>query len=299
MDLKALEAFCSIAEHGSLTRAAAARGLAPSALSRRIAGLEAELGGRLFHRTGRGAVPTELGARLQARARTVLVEAEALFDDARNARANPAGIVELACVPAVARPLVSMLCSRLRRDYPRIRLRAQEAYSGQVEEMLASGRIDVGAFNRYGRGKVNGAELIVTAPIVLVAPRDLLRVRGAEVPFRMLAGLPLVLPPQPNALVAVLRDLALRQQIDLDIALEAGSVTLIRDAVVAAGLCTLIPLHLAQRDYRDENFAVVRVVKPAISQKTWLALTTQRPATFAARTVARLARELAPRLVRP
>ena len=53
-DLRALRAFASVAEHGSLTRAATALEVAQSALSRRITALEKELGGRLFHRTGRG-----------------------------------------------------------------------------------------------------------------------------------------------------------------------------------------------------------------------------------------------------
>lgn len=36
-------------------------------------------------------------------------------------------------MPVVARPLVSALLRRLRSDYPRIRLRVTEGYSGQVE----------------------------------------------------------------------------------------------------------------------------------------------------------------------
>lgn len=46
-------------------------------------------------------------------------------------------------------------------------------------------------------------------------------------------------------------------------------------------------MHFAQRDYRDDEFVVARIIKPAIVHRTWLALTTQRPATLAARTVAR------------
>jgi LysR family nitrogen assimilation transcriptional regulator len=294
IDLDDLAAFCSIAEHGSLTRAAAALGVAQSVLSRRTAALETELGGRLFHRTGRGVVPTELGARLQPRARNVLAEAEALKLDAHGAHSSPAGVVEIALVPAVARPLVSALCSHLRERYPRIQLRAQEAYSGQVEEWLANGRIDLGLFNRYGRGRVRDAELVLTSDVVLVASRKLLDSTPATIAFRALQGLPLVLPPAPNALVSIIRDLAQRQHMALAVALEASSALLIRDAVAAAGLCTLVPVHLARRDYPGAEFVVARIVKPGIVQRTWLALTTQRPASIAARTVARVARELAP-----
>lgn len=294
LDPRALRAFCSVAEHGSLTRAAAVLGVAQSALSRRIAALERLLGGRLFHRTGRGTTPTELATRLQPAARAILAESGALIEAARGERASPSGTVELGLVPAASRPMVSALLTRLQRDYPRIRLRAIEGYSGQIEDGLARGSFDIGLFNRYGRGKVRGAELYLEADIVLVAPRGRRPSRATELPFRALADLPLVLPPRPNSLVSALSDLALRQHIRLHIALEAGSPALIRDAVANAGLSTLVPEHLAQREYAGGAFSVARVVKPSLHQKTWLAYTTQRPASLAARVVGRLIRELAP-----
>lgn len=291
IDLDALRAFARVAELGSLARAATALEVAQSGVSRRIATLEAALGGRLFHRTGRGVTPTALGARLLPRARAVLAELDALAEDARGESASPSGTVDLGLVPAVSRPLVAALTRRLRREAPRIRLRALEAYSGQIEEWLADGRIDIGLFNRYRRGAVRGAELFLESDIVLVRAGRAGRL--ADVPFRALAGVPLVLPPRPNSLVAAVLDLAARHQVRIDLALEAGSPALIRDAVERAGLATLIPQHLAAREYTG-GFTAARIVKPALHQRTWLMLTTRRPATLAARTVGRILRELAP-----
>ncbi len=291
-DLRALRAFASVAEQGSLTRAATTLEVAQSQLSRRIAALESELGGRLFHRTGRGTQPTELAAALLPRVRAMLADADALRAEARGESQSPAGTVDLALVPAVARPLTSLLSARLRREFPRIRLRVREAYSGQVEEYLAAGRADIGLFNRYGRGNVRGAELFLQSGIVLVAARGTAGVHGREIAFRALGGVALVLPMRPNSLVSMVSDLAARHQVQLDIALEAGSPVLIHDAVVHAGLATLVPAHLAEREYAGDGFVRARLVKPAIQQRTWLALTTQRPAGVAARTVARLVREL-------
>jgi DNA-binding transcriptional LysR family regulator len=292
MDLKSLEAFSMITELGSLTRAAAALGIAQSVLSRRISSLEVELGGRLFHRTGRGVVPTDLGQRLAVRARNVIVEADALLDEARGAQASPAGIVDIAFVPAVARPLLTQLLTRLRSEFPRIRLRAQESYSGQIEELLANGQVDIGVFNRYSRGNVSGGELIVTSDIAVVAPRAHYTIRGAEIPFRSLQGLQFVLPPMPNPLVAAARDLAQKHRFELDVVLEAASATLTRSAVTHSGLCSLAPLHLAQREYGSADVTVARIVKPSITQRTWLVVTAHRPASLATRTVLRIAHEL-------
>jgi len=140
---------------------------------------------------------------------------------------------------------------------------------------------------------VRGAELLLQSDIALVMPSAGHGMPPGDVAFRALRDLPLVLPPRPNALVARLTDLAARQRIALDIAFEAGSSALIRDAVAHAGLSTLVPRHLAERDYGDAGFDVRKVVKPAIRQQTWLATTSHRPATGAARVVAHAIREIA------
>jgi LysR family nitrogen assimilation transcriptional regulator len=146
---------------------------------------------------------------------------------------------------------------------------------------------------------VRGAEAYLTSDIVLVTRREGSPIRGTTVPFRALEGLPLVMPLRPNPLVSAASDLAMRQRFVLDIVLEAGSAAIVRDAVLGAGLATLVPENLARREYPPETFVTARVVRPALHQKTWLAFTTQRPAGLAVRAVGRLVREMAAGLDRP
>ena len=63
-DLPTLAVFAEVVERRSFTAAAAAVGLAKSAISRRIASLERRMGVRLLQRTTRTVTPTEEGQRL-------------------------------------------------------------------------------------------------------------------------------------------------------------------------------------------------------------------------------------------
>jgi LysR family nitrogen assimilation transcriptional regulator len=144
---------------------------------------------------------------------------------------------------------------------------------------------------------MRGAELLLQSSVSLVAPRGVYPVQDGEIPFSALRDLPLVLPTQPNKLVATVTDIATRQRFALRVIFEASTGALVRDAVEQTGLCTLVPLHQAQRDYAAGNFTVARIIKPVIQQKAWLVLSTQRPASRAARVVARLVRELAGHIV--
>lgn len=75
MNLKQLEVFIAVAESSSFSRAAELTYLTQSTVSQHISALENEFGLKLLDRTGKGALLTEAGKLLLARARRVLTEA--------------------------------------------------------------------------------------------------------------------------------------------------------------------------------------------------------------------------------
>lgn len=82
MDLDALRIFLKVAELSSLTKAGQHLGVSKSQVSRKIAALETELGGRLFHRTTRALRVTADGEALLPSAERIVREAdeiEAMF----------------------------------------------------------------------------------------------------------------------------------------------------------------------------------------------------------------------------
>ena len=76
-----LRYFLAVAQSGSLTEASARLHVAASALSRQIAGLEAQLGTPLFERHPRGMVLTAAGEILRAHARRAELDALRALED--------------------------------------------------------------------------------------------------------------------------------------------------------------------------------------------------------------------------
>jgi len=106
MDLVgACRAFVCVSERGSFTLGAAAARIPQSVASRRIAALEADLGGRLFDRTARRVRLTPFGVDVLPAAKRVVQAAEALEHDARRAGRRPLrlAVPESCGVRAVAR----------------------------------------------------------------------------------------------------------------------------------------------------------------------------------------------------
>lgn len=295
MDIKQLKTFVEVATNGSYARTAAIVGVAQSALSRQVSALERAIGDRLFHRTGRGVVLTELGERMLPRARALVADAEAWTDAARGERAEPHGEVTLGAVPVASRGLIAAIAGEIRNSFPGIRLRALEGYSGQVEEWLASGRVEIGIYNRYRRGRVANAEVLARTEVHLITRRSHPMARRREVAVRALAEVPLALPVRPNSLTSVLTGLAASQHFEIDIRFEAGSTPLIRDVMLASDLATISPREVFSREIAAGELSAVPIVRPKILQTTWMSMSSHHPPSEAARIVARLIRQMAAR----
>ncbi|HET9651194.1 MAG TPA: LysR family transcriptional regulator [Usitatibacter sp.] len=297
MDLRQLRLFADVADVGSLTKVAVMRGGVQSALSKQLAALEAEIGGKLFYRTGRGVVPSELGQAILPRVRSLLREADQLRDESRASSGLPFGRVTIGIQSSAARPLATQLFVAARERYPGIQLRIVEGFSGHIEEWLASGRADIGILNRYGGDKSRRDDALLKVALCLVGPRGDALTARRSVRFASLAGEPLVLPGLPNGLRVTMDEAAARGGIRLDVAVEVDSLVIIKDVVASGGVRTILPLHAVAAEVARGELQAAPLVDPPLARSLVIATTTQRPLTRAGREVARLVRGLVGELV--
>ena len=80
LEFRHLRIICSIADCGSLTRAAASLRLTQPGLSAQLARIERALGGELFSRAQSGVIPTAFGEEVLSRARAVLPTVDELLE---------------------------------------------------------------------------------------------------------------------------------------------------------------------------------------------------------------------------
>lgn len=286
--LEDLRHFALAVEHGSLTAAATAAGVAQSALSRQLSRLEDTLGGRLLHRTGRGVLLTELGLQVLPRAQALLADAGTLVEEASGQLRQPAGVVNVGLLPSMVRPMTGRLFERVRQTFPDIRLRVFEAYSGHIEVMLSEGVIDVGTFNRYRPLRRERQDAVLTSPLCLVAAPGGPHTGKPSVRFAALSGLPLVMPMRPNSLRALFEKVASQRRLPMDVVLEVSSATAMKDAVMSSRLYATLPAHAVQEEIARGLLEVLPITHPAIHQTTFIDVTRRRPASAAVREVARL-----------
>lgn len=297
MTLDQLEVFDLVAQLGSFSKAAKNGDIAQSLISRKLGQLESEWGDHLFHRTGRGVVLTEFGQRIQPHVQLLLAQAQRLRDEVKDAAGVPIGVVHIGVLPSMSRQLVTELFSRIKALAPAVKLQITEGFSGQLDEQLSSGRLDIAVINRYGKGQNAGDEILGTADTFLVgAPCRLL---GSEtIQFRELEGIPLVLPTSPNGLRTVLDQVARQKGIHLDVALEVDTLSGMKDVAMAGHAFTILPFLAVDREVASGRLQAARLSNPGIPRTISLCVTRQRSLSRAGRFVLSEIRELVPVLLK-
>lgn len=119
--LDALYYFAKVVDHGGFAAASRALGIPKSRLSRHVEALEQRLGLRLLQRSTRRFTVTDIGRDVHRHALGMLAEADAAFDVAATALAEPAGLLRIACPPAIASGMLGPVLPDFMARYPRLR----------------------------------------------------------------------------------------------------------------------------------------------------------------------------------
>jgi DNA-binding transcriptional LysR family regulator len=121
-DLRDLQAFCLIVDHGSLTAAARLLGETKGAVSRRLARLESHLQVALVHRSPRLVQPTEEGLLYRRRVGQALELLDHATSALHEARGQPRGRIRLTAPPDIAHTLLAPAFARFGETHPEVSL---------------------------------------------------------------------------------------------------------------------------------------------------------------------------------
>ena len=174
-DLRGLLVFAHVVETRSFTKAAQRLAITRSAVSKHIAGLEAELGVQLLVRTTRKLSLTDVGERVYESCARIAQDVESAREAALTHSTQVAGHLRIAASLALGRDYVVPLISEFLQLHPHTtaELLLSDAFADLVED-----RIDVAL--RVGRIRESSlvTRRLATARLVLCAAPSYLRQRG-------------------------------------------------------------------------------------------------------------------------
>jgi DNA-binding transcriptional LysR family regulator len=144
MDLRHTRTFVTVAELGTVSKAALRLRIAQPALSRQIDALEQELGLRLFDRVGRRLRLTGEGEQLLADCRGLLNYADEVVERAQVIKRGDTGTLKVAASPQHIESVLSQFLHRYSQRYPDVEVKLIEAPGFEIHAMLERGEVHLG-----------------------------------------------------------------------------------------------------------------------------------------------------------
>jgi DNA-binding transcriptional LysR family regulator len=143
MELRDLEYFVSVAEHGHLGRAADSLGLTHPALSKSLARLEGVMQVKLFRRSQSGMALTAEGTLLLSRARELRLSLRNVASEVTDLSRGRAGHIKIGLGPVIDNELVMSSIRHLMEESPRLAMKVVVSDGDEIEPALRSGELDV------------------------------------------------------------------------------------------------------------------------------------------------------------
>lgn len=133
----------AVLQTASFSRAASVVGVTQSAITKSVADLERQLGFPIFHRTSRGALPTEQGREFLDRASRLMADFVDLLEAGSKSQDPYRGVLRIGIFPAALEWMFTDALASLVRKRPSVRLQITTGASERGLQLLSRGDIDI------------------------------------------------------------------------------------------------------------------------------------------------------------
>ncbi|MEA2782061.1 MAG: LysR family transcriptional regulator, nitrogen assimilation regulatory protein [Rhodospirillaceae bacterium] len=260
IDLRRLRYFIAVCEHGGFSRASNSIGIAQPSLTRQVKLLEKEIGLPLINRTGRGAEPTEEGRFLLNGSRQHIEGLNDLVRELRRRTSTFSGEVVIGVCPTIAPFFLDDLKSHIRETHPSITLSVIEAHSGDLQNLMASNKLDLSITHRPTAPM--GADFVelFSESLVLVSAyspeQDQCSRTLAEI-----SRMKLILPSVNHELRRIIDRVCAASSVSLRPDLELDSLDAIKAVIVGKPMQygTILPFHSVKQEVNNRQLCCYRI----------------------------------------
>lgn len=232
MNLNHLRVFASVAQHGSLTRAARALHVSQPAVSKQLGDLESDLGAVLVDRLPRGVRLTAAGEVLFAHAQRILNAERAAESELRDLVELDAGRLSIGASTTVGSYFVPSLFGELHRSHPRVQLELHIANTSAIQDAVLDNRLDLGLTEGFVSSDALSVEKLAADELVAIAAPGHPALERAPLPARALVTLPLLMREPGSGSRDVVEAALLERGLRAQPIMALGSTEALKNAVL-------------------------------------------------------------------
>ncbi len=282
MDLRQIEYFVALYDERSITKAAARLNVVQPALSMQISRLERTFKAKLFDRTSRGVVPTDIGRTFYGFCQKILSDVYEARRYLRDASGNVSGDVTIGLMPSVANSVLPNALMDYKASYPDVRLRIVEAYSASLLDQLNSGKLDLAIVNNSSSFERIAITPLFRDYLVLVTRYKREKRLRSQIPSHRIQDFRLALPSKRQGMRVLIDSVLASKGIELKPEIELDSLGPTLELVRESDWATILPVVAVQRALDRRLLRSRRIVDPEIPREVVVAAPVTRSPSLAA-----------------
>jgi len=291
MELRQIRYFVTVAEAGSLTRAATQLHISQPALTENIKNLEEELGGKLFFRNRSGMILTEIGVAFLAYASSLLNLANQAISIIKDAQDVPVGRVTFMFPASIGGLVAGELFNTASKLFPGIELRLMEFTTDFAEQIFAANLCDFVVTFDHSHSESFHVKLLLKEQLFL-ATKFRSKQQSAQLEFGKLGQYPIMAPHKHRGVLPILMEIAKTQEVDLQVSANSAPFAIIL-RMAEMGYTNLISPYSAIKEMvKEKKLSAYEIINPKIYRQINIVWPKDKPLSNSAEKIMHLASNL-------
>ncbi len=264
MKIQQLRFFVAVYEEGSFSAGAARMNATQSGLSMHVRELEKRYDVVFFDRSSTGVEPTETGRQFYKEAISVLRASEIAEDKLRELSGVLSEHINVGLMPAFARAVLSPTLLRFAQEQKHVRVSVKEAYSGQLSNDVAEGKLDFAVVPYYDSElDLNATTMGVDQECLTCSSQNTLRLES-DAKLSELPPLRMILPTRGNARRPRIEHYLSVNGIKLKETMELDTMLGTLDLVANSDWVSILPAVLSPPDKDGRNRLFTPIADPPL-----------------------------------
>ena len=248
VSIKQLKAFIAVVEENSFSLAAERLNATQSGMSMLVQNLELSIGKKLINRVPGKMVLTESGKNFYKYALEILSLMDKALIDAKTDTEDLSGTFNCGLMPTFTRSALPTTLSKFLKDYPKVDVKVTEAYSGVLEDMVRTNKLEFAIVPSVKNPTGLKIEYVSSDLNFLVTKKNSEFEHLKPIKLSKLDKIKIILPGIENSRRISLDEYFATHNIKIDKTLEMDGMIGTLEMVASSDWCAILPAVLCESD---------------------------------------------------
>ena len=248
VSIKQLKAFVAVVEENSFSLAAERLNATQSGMSMLVQNLELSIGKKLINRVPGKMVLTESGKNFYKYALEILSLMDKALIDAKTDTEDLSGTFNCGLMPTFTRSALPTTLSKFLKDYPKVDVKVTEAYSGVLEDMVRTNKLEFAIVPSVKNPTGLNIEFVSSDLNFLVTKKNSEFEHLKPIKLSKLDKIKIILPGVENSRRISLDEYFATHNIKIDKTLEMDGMIGTLEMVASSDWCAILPAVLCDLD---------------------------------------------------